>query len=1431
MKMKKYIKLIIIIFAVMIFELQIQPDDKELFMGLNVDSSLVRPNMMILVDNSASMNDVLYFPKKGFDGVTGTEDDGYDPNTQYTGVFDSGIDATLGVGEFGNDYEGHYTLNETRWVARWIIDGSARKFAPNDTELGNNWTGCYATDNTGYRFRVGDNGTSYFKEGDLVMYQNRMEPYGAALATIVKHENLIDGTWITLAYDPAADPENLDPTISIVGGPIDANSDMSTSSYMGHFQRLPDNATWQAVIIKLYGVRDIWGGEGGEGKCQYHDAGYPENYLKWVFLHAADDQRKAINHFSTYATFDPLTTIPSGYDVDEDGDGIVMSEGDIVSNFSSWCYKETGQAKYMTYLWTRIQVTREVLCWLARQHSQRIMLGLADFQEPPKIDYCGSSGGEAGFDPAGAESPVLDGLGDMSETNSLTDFLNNTYGIKANSETPLAEALADVWYYYKPGPQNKTYWPVSYELEKNITSTTNAVSDIKYWCQNNYVVLMTDGVSTKDDFKGDTEDAALYQYANSIFTSALYPVKHDEESWLYNNPKEYERWRFGWGDPDINDDPATVDTTLYCPNETCWDTTRLGTDYLDDVAYFLRHQDMYPDDDNNKKYFRTTIDPDKPNDPIWPDDQSLFTYVIGFNADNDMLRETAQNGDGGYFTADTFKELKEAFANVIVSINLRNFAFSSITAPKKTATAQNEEQTVSYVGYFLPSRDSLWEGHLLSFKLEDKWGWDSNNDTIVEYIHDSQEECLNDSGGIPCQRSVVLSTDQQWDAALRMPTIRNLYTHDGSTLIDFNINQNNKIKTLFESNLSQNEVDQIIADIRDSRLGDIFHSDVGFVGPPPFGKQFLSNINPLGVDDELYVDFYNANKDRSRVLYVGTNDGIMHMIYADDEQNRDNPAGEEAWGFIPDEVINSLEKIVLDVEHTYTVDGRLSANDVYYVKSGQSNNTWSTILVFGLRRGGRAYYALDITNINTQPTLLWKFKDADHSGQSWGKPTIGRIKIQDPNNASQIIDQWVAVLAGGFEFNSDNPTDTKGKALFVVNAATGELIWKVAYTTPTGTPDDPDASSGLLPDNSTDSNKLLTTVNVFNYPIPSAVLAVDKDSNGFLDTIYFGNLGGHLFKANISDTNPDNWTTQLIFEDQSIPKIGPVSITDMVEEISGTKFKITLNGSQSPFQEGDTIMGTTSYASGYITYQDKNVITVQMNSGTFIVTDAFKEEVVSYTYDPIYMTPAAAFDTCYQLWLAFGTGDRDRPRSYPHGGKFVTFRDNGTVNYIYDPDPTTISSNMARFQINNDILELKTNPSDANGFFFYFPDTGERLFEPEPIILPDENIIPHIYFNTYQPPPAVPINKDDPCDLPAEGIMKLYDISLNNCGTLNTIGVERETGRIAGGGIYAGKEYVMYKSKSGDVADVPGGEGGQFITDVKRLPYPGGLLFWKEKKR
>lgn len=1359
------------VLIVMMWGLYIQPDDKELFMGLNTSQTLVKPNVVILMDSSISMNYVLFYPRKGLDGIAGTEDDGYDPNEEYSGTI---------------DYNPVYALSAPTLMARWRTpQGNATLFK--NTEVGNNWTGCYASDGSGSKFQVGSNGTNYFNVGERIMYIDwSYNPPKIAVATIESKETISGNTWFKLK--------------DIQGNKIVANSVLN-GTIKGHFQR-PMSANHLLVDLVLYGYRDLRG-------TGYQDALYLPEYLTWVYCHATVKQLDAIRNFFKYGIFvytENLTT-------------------EIINNPTSWSICDKNNYQRVKQLWTRIQVAREVMCWLARTHNKTVKLSLFDFAEPDKD-----------LDPPGANE--VENLGDMSDEVSLIDFLGKIWAVKATSYTPLAEALADVWYDYKPGPSSKTYWPVDVELDKGTTSVNNAVSDILWWCQNNYVVIMTDGESTKDTF------------ANSKYTGSIFKSKSTDT--IYSPVKRqdvWENWTDGWGDPD-NTDPLPTnynpDTATYCPNDTCWDRNLNGTDYLDDVAYFLAHQDMFPDDDNKSNYFRTTrVDPTNLTEKIWPGDQKIYTYAIGFNVNNHLLQQTAINGDGGYYTADSYEELKQAFQDVITSINLRNYAFSSITAPKKTATATNADLTVSYVGYFMPSQAApIWEGHLMAFPLVDLWGFDTDDPPDQmdpqEYVYDTQEECLNASGGRECYRWMTLDISQLWDAAdpSRMPTDRNLYTHDyGSasptSLIEFSLTNETVLRPLFGTAVTEEQAQQIIDKIRLPQLGDIFHSDVGFVGTPPYGKQFVSNLNPTGPGDETYATFYDTYKTdekngiygRDRVIYTGTNDGILHMFYADAPPlsgRADTTAGQEVWGFIPDEVLPSLTQIVLGGQHTYTVDGRLSVNDIYYVKSGDSSNTWSTILVFGLRAGGRSYYCLDITTAGNQPTLLWKFNDANHSGQSWGKASIARIKIQDPDNPSEIIDKWAAVLPGGFGFNSKNPTDTRGKAIFVVDASNGDLIWKIAYTTPVGDPDQPDIS-GFLSDSSTDDDKFLTTADVFNYSIPTGMLAVDKDNNGYLDTIYFGNLGGHFFKANISDVNPGNWTAQLIFEDKYIPKKGPAKI----KSISGSEF--TLDG--KPFAIGDGIMGQTSYATGYIINIANMVITVSTTSGTFQAN----ENIVSYDYDPIYLAPAAAYDTCYNLWVSFGTGDRDRPRTNPRTGRYLVFRDTGALNFIEDASGNISSSTLAKFTWggtgNKDLIGPNPIPADANGFYYNFPDTGEKLFDPEPIILPDEKLVPHFYSNTYQPPVTSISKKEDPCDIPQEGIMKIYDIALKSCGTLDDITGGRETGRIAGGGIYEGKEYVMYTSKSGDVADVPGGEGGQFSADPKRLPYPGGLVFWKEKKR
>lgn len=1306
---KTYIRYFLIFIFVFILGLSIQSDDKELFMGLNLGTTdPVKPNVVIIMDSSGSMNTISFYPKKGVDNISNNADDGYDPAVSYSGNVD-GFTSSTNYMDDGDD----------GWYARWIVNGNAERYNTGDLENlngANNWTGCYAGDGTPNNFQVGGYGNTYFNEGETIIFRDTNGAVNDAIATITrKYTDASDNTWFEL--------EN------IIGGPITVNG--------GHFQRAP-YTTWKPTIVHLYGNTD-------DG----NDVRYPENYMRWMYIHATDEIRASISHFATYGIFDTSRSPapePSSCD--------------------------TGSGTRIKQTFTRIQTAREVVCQVARDASATVELGLFRFNH--------DNG-----------STKLKDIEDMAlSPTKLNLYLDSAWNVKGDGWTPLAEALSDVWYYYKPGT-SKTRWPVDYELDHSMGShdVDDPNSPIDYWCQNNYIILMTDGESTKDGFNDSGK------YGNSIFKQM--PVRR---------ATAWNSWSDGWGDTDANDQyngrPQNYNPTdSYCPNYTCWLTGSGGTDYLDDVAYFLRHQDMFPDD------FYTG----------WTGEQNIYTYTIGFNADNHMLLQAAVNGDGAYYTASNYEELAKAFQLVITSINLRNFAFSSITAPKKTATATNADQTVSYVGYFMPSQAAaIWEGHLLAFPLVDKWGSDDNNDGVIdpsEYNHDSEEDCLNVSNGKPCYRSIALTLRHEWDAADEIPSIRNLYTHNvTSTLFEFNSSYRDTLKPLFGPTITDAEADQIIDKIRLPQLADIFHSDVGFVGPPPHGKQYVSNIDPTGSGDESFTTFYNNNKNRDKVIYAGTNDGIMHMFYASTDNNR--TPGQEVWGFLPDDVLPSLPKIVLDNEHTYTVDGRMTANDIYWVKPGSSTNTWSTILVYGLRDGGHSYYAMDITSISTQPTLLWKFKDATHSGKSWGKPTVGRIKYKD---GTDIVDKWVAVLTGGFAFNSENPNSTEGKAIFVVDASNGNLLWMLGYDSVNGA-EDTNETSGPEVVNipTTSSPRKLTKSDDFNFPIPSSLTVIDKDSDGYLDAMYFGNAGGHMFKTDMNSSDVHEWVTTKVYK-SIITNKADTRITSIVDD----EFEIA---SSSAFTKGDGIMGETSFATGYIIDIDygSNEITVVTTSGTF----QSGEDIVARDYDPIYHPPAVAFDTCYQLWVAFGTGDRDRPRTNRENGRFVAFLDNNVTNY---PNSATLQDITSLFYSPATTISI-TAP---NGWYFDFSlGEGEKIFDPEPIILPDDNLIPHIYFNTYQPPSySSGATFSNPCDVPNEGVMTIYDIAMVMCGTNMEIVAETDTGRIAGGGIYEGKEYVMYKSQSGDVADVPGGEGGNFIADPKRLPYPGGVLFWKEKKR
>jgi Tfp pilus tip-associated adhesin PilY1 len=362
---------------------------------------------------------------------------------------------------------------------------------------------------------------------------------------------------------------------------------------------------------------------------------------------------------------------------------------------------------------------------------------------------------------------------------------------------------------------------------------------------------------------------------------------------------------------------------------------------------------------------------------------------------------------------------------------------------------------------------------------------------------------------------------------------------------------------------------------------------------------------------------------------------------------------------------------------------------------------------------------------------------------------------------------------------------------------------------------------------SDDELRLLTKEDEFNFSIPSALTAVDKDNNGYVDTLYFGNVGGHLFKSDISGSNPLEWKTHILFKTVVVDKAA-TTITAIDDTVYTLEDKATTAG----FAAGDTVMGKTSFATGYLRELDNKDISVTVTSGTFQVD----EEIVTRTYNPIYLAPTLTYDRCFKLWVMIGTGDRDRPRTNKTAGHFVLFKENDTYLHQVDNDVTGDDDSQYLQDVSDywvdDNLTV-TTLEDVNGWYFKFPDTAEKLFDPEPVMIPDKDFNPRVIFNTYQPPPESVKSLDNPCSSPDEGTMTLYEL-LMGCGLSDSIGGDTQQGRIAGGGIYGGKEYILYEGKDGAVASAPGSDeqGDSNIgTRWSNLGYHGGIVFWKEKKR
>ncbi|MET0386430.1 MAG: PilC/PilY family type IV pilus protein [Polyangiales bacterium] len=240
------------------------------------------------------------------------------------------------------------------------------------------------------------------------------------------------------------------------------------------------------------------------------------------------------------------------------------------------------------------------------------------------------------------------------------------------------------------------------------------------------------------------------------------------------------------------------------------------------------------------------------------------------------------------------------------------------------------------------------------------------------------------------------------------------------------------------------------------KLGDIYHSSVAVVGRP---------VDDPG--DQSYTLFRESTKisERPVVMYVNSNDGILHAVSVENYPPPGSDivptyhpgltlkAGQELWGFVPPMLLGQLKDQLS--AHKLNLDGTPVVKDVYFSKGSTSPKAddYKTVLVTGMRSGGKGYVALDVTD-PVAPKFLWQFNDPA-MGYTYGQPEIVQAMYEWPAGQPASL-RAMAILPGGKGIPNTNPASSPGcnglstPAMYVPNSA------KTLYTST----DDPDANTG-----------------------------------------------------------------------------------------------------------------------------------------------------------------------------------------------------------------------------------------------------------------------------------------------------------------------------------------------------------------------------------
>ncbi|MBG8742521.1 pilus assembly/adherence protein PilC, partial [Neisseria meningitidis] len=325
-------------------------------------------------------------------------------------------------------------------------------------------------------------------------------------------------------------------------------------------------------------------------------------------------------------------------------------------------------------------------------------------------------------------------------------------------------------------------------------------------------------------------------------------------------------------------------------------------------------------------------------------------------------------------------------------------------------------------------------------------------------------------------------------------------------------------------------------------------------GKPKYSQKYRSRDN--GKHERNLGDIVNSPIVAvGEYLATSANDGMVHIFKKGNGDAR-NYSLKLSYipGTMPRKDIQNTESTLAKELRAFAEKGyvgdRYGVDGGFVLRKVDNLNGQNRVFMFGaMGFGGRGAYALDLTKANgSDPTAVSLFDVKNDNNDNNGKNsnnsnnrvelgyTVGTPQIGKTHNG-----KYAAFLASGYATKDIDNGENK-TALYVYDLeSSGTLIKKI---------DVPGGKGGL-----------------------SSPTLVDKDLDGIVDIAYAGDRGGNMYRFDLSNQDPSQWTVRTIFSGNK-----PITSAPAISQLKDKR--VVIFGTGSDLSEEDVDKKDEQYIYG-----------------------------------------------------------------------------------------------------------------------------------------------------------------------------------------------------------------------------------------------------------